>query len=103
MGKSAARPDSRADTGVARCDEQRRIRWASRRGMLELDLILGPFVERRYADLDERDRARYRALMACHDQQLWAWLLGRERPGDPELRQIVERVLDARRGALSDC
>ena len=102
MGESARGPDGRADRSVARRDEYRRMRWASRRGMLELDLILGPFVERRYAHLDARDRARYRALMACQDRQLLAWLLGREQPGDPELRQIVERVRDARPGAISD-
>ena len=114
MGESAPGSDSRAATGLlprdgfrderpdARRDEHRRMRWASRRGMLELDLILAPFVERSYPGLDGRDRARYRELMACQDQELWAWLLGREQPDDPELRQIVERVRGAQRSAVSD-
>ena len=56
-------------------EELKKMRWASRRGMLELDLILGPFMESRYAQLTDDDRARYRALMACEDQDLFAWLL----------------------------
>ena len=34
------------------------MRWAARRGMLELDLVLEPFVSERYAELDATDRAR---------------------------------------------
>ena len=30
-----------------------RMRWASRRGLLELDLLLGPFVEACYRELDD--------------------------------------------------
>lgn len=80
-------------------DEYRRMRWASRRGMLELDLLLGPFMDHCYGGLPERDRARYRALMGCEDQQLFAWFMGREEPADPELAAIVRRVLDCRRAA----
>ena len=40
-------------------EELNRMRWAARRGMLELDLVLEPFVTARYASLDERDRERY--------------------------------------------
>ena len=40
-------------------EEINRMRWASRRGMLELDLVLEPFVTARYAGLSERDRLRF--------------------------------------------
>jgi antitoxin CptB len=74
-------------------DEHKRMRWASRRGMLELDLLLGPFVENCYAQLTAADRSRYRELMQCEDQQLFAWFLGREIPDDQELASIVRRIL----------
>ena len=45
-----------------------RMRWAARRGMLELDLMLEPFVSARYAQLDETDRYRFQQLMLCEDQ-----------------------------------
>ena len=43
--------------------EINRMRWASRRGMLELDLVLEPFVTARYGLLDEVDRRRFQQLM----------------------------------------
>jgi antitoxin CptB len=74
-------------------DELKRMRWAARRGMLELDLVLEPFVNACYAALDEQDRGRFRRLMECEDQQLFAWFLRREQPEDEELTAIVEQVL----------
>ena len=74
--------------------EINRMRWASRRGMLELDLVLEPFVTARYRNLDEGDRERFRRLMACEDQELFAWFLRREQPDDEELAAIVRKVLE---------
>ena len=74
-----------------------RMRWASRRGMLELDLVLEPYVSNCYANLPEPDRERYRALMSCEDQQLFGWFLGRETPDDPELATMVLAILDFHR------
>jgi antitoxin CptB len=75
-------------------DEINRMRWASRRGMLELDLVLEPFVVARYASLDELDRLRFQQLMSCEDQDLFAWFMQRDRPEDEELRAIVSKVLE---------
>ncbi len=62
--------------------------------MLELDLVLEPFVRARYAALKSDDRRRFENLMRCEDQELYAWLLGREEPEDPEMRAIVGRILE---------
>ena len=80
-------------------DDRNRMLWASRRGMLELDLVLEPFARDCYARLDEADKARYRALVACEDQDLFAWFLRREVPEDEDLRLIVGRVLEHARAA----
>ena len=69
-----------------------RIRWASRRGMLELDLILGPFVEHCYRGLDDINRQRYIDLLDGEDSDLFSWFLGRGAPEDPELRCIVDQI-----------
>lgn len=74
-------------------EELNRVRWAARRGMLELDLVLEPFVAACYAGLAPDDRTRFQNLMRCEDQQLYAWLLQRERPEAPEERAIVDRIL----------
>jgi antitoxin CptB len=83
-----------AMAGTISDEELNRMRWASRRGMLELDLVLEPFVMQRYAGLDETDRLRFQQLMGCEDQDLFAWFLRRERPKDRELDAIVSKVLD---------
>ncbi|MCR8923301.1 succinate dehydrogenase assembly factor 2 [Dasania sp. GY-MA-18] len=73
--------------------EFNRITWASRRGMLELDLILVPFVEQRLRDLDEVDLQRYLDLLESEDNDLFAWFLGRGKPEDSELAIIVDKII----------
>ena len=73
-----------------------RLSWASRRGMLELDLMLLPFLEKIYPTLDEEDQRRYWRLLECEDQDLWGWLLKRKEPDDPELQKIIQIIRDTR-------
>lgn len=68
--------------------------WASRRGMLELDLILQPFVENTYDSLCEDDQLRFEALLEREDQQLFVWLMKREQPTDPDTQRIVQIIHD---------
>ena len=82
--------------------EINRMRWACRRGMLELDLVLEPFVNALYAELDERDRQRFQQLMICEDQDLFTWFMQREKPDDKELQAIVSKILKFARTAPAD-
>ena len=81
-------------SGTIPQEEINRMRWASRRGMLELDLVLEPFVVASYAGLDEQDRQRFQQLMTCEDQDLFAWFMQREQPQDEELSAIVSKILE---------
>jgi len=74
--------------------DYKRIYWGSRRGMLELDLVLMPFAERRVRELDAVDQQRYIRLLECEDTELFAWFLQRQRPQDLELAAIVDLVLE---------
>ncbi len=89
-------------SGMITDEEVNRMRWAARRGMLELDLVLEPFVTARYATLDEVARRRFQQLMTCEDQELFAWFLGREQPGDEEIAAIVSQVLEFTRTKPAD-
>ena len=64
--------------------EYKRIYWHSRRGMLELDLILMPFVEQHLRRLPEDDQQRYVALLEQEDTDMFRWFLrlsgGRRHP-----------------------
>jgi antitoxin CptB len=72
--------------------EVNRMRWAARRGMLELDLLLEPFVNEHYAGLSESDRATFERLMTCQDQDLFAYLMQRVQPEDAVLARMVEQI-----------
>ncbi|GAB6389185.1 FAD assembly factor SdhE [Stutzerimonas marianensis] len=74
--------------------ELNRLFWHSRRGMLELDVLLVPFVQEVYAQLDDEDRARYRKLLSCEDQDMFGWFMERSEPEDEDLRRIVRMILD---------
>ncbi|MEH6581933.1 MAG: succinate dehydrogenase assembly factor 2 [Halioglobus sp.] len=74
--------------------ELNRMRWAARRGMLELDLVLEPFVNARYQELSESDRLCFQQLMLCEDQDLFSWFLRREQPEEQELIGIVKQILE---------
>lgn len=74
--------------------EVQRVMWHSRRGMLELDLALGPFAKQEYAQLTAEDQAMYRKLLAEEDTDLFQWVLGASKPSDPELALIMQKILD---------
>lgn len=73
--------------------EHKRLIWHSRRGMLELDLLMLPFAKDTYPTLPEDDQARYRQLIECEDNDLFAWFMQRSRPEDPDLARIVDLIL----------
>lgn len=74
-------------------DDERRLIWRCRRGLKELDVIIGPFVEEHYQGLDAASRARFARLMECEDMDLFNWFLRQSQPADPELEQMVEYIL----------
>lgn len=74
--------------------EVKRLWWHSRRGMLELDVLLIPFVEEAYRTLPDEDKARYRKLVDCEDPDLYTWFMEHIQPDDPDLAKIVQIVLN---------
>lgn len=72
--------------------DQNRLRWAARRGMLELDLLFTAFLDHHGAELNEVQRRILARLLGCEDQELYAWLMGRTAAPDPELQAMVAWV-----------
>ena len=68
------------------------VKWASRRGMLELDLLLGPFVESQYPGLPERDQRRFQKLLTAEDQDLYEYLMGHRVPDDTDMAAAAHLV-----------
>ncbi len=65
--------------------------------MLELDLILAPFVENVYDSLTEDDQLRFEVLLECEDQTLFMWFMQREQPTDPNMQRILQIIRDSRK------
>lgn len=69
-----------------------RVRWACRRGMLELDVLFQPFVENHYEQLSAANKHIFVKLLEGEDPVLFAWFMGHETCSDPELAAMVIRV-----------
>ena len=62
-----------------------RLRWQSRRGLLELDRFFEPFFAGDLGAYDETTITALERLMDCQDLEMLDWLLGRSAPQDPQL------------------
>lgn len=71
-----------------------RLKWACRRGMLELDVLLLPFVEEAFKDLDESQKETFERLLTSDDPDLYAWFMGHQKCDDPELAAMVSRIVN---------
>lgn len=74
-------------------EDIRRLGWQSRRGMLELDVLLVPFVQEAFRTLEPEDQDRFVKLLDCEDQDLFVWFMQRATPEDPDLARIVNIIL----------
>jgi antitoxin CptB len=63
-------------------DRLNRIRWRSRRGMLENDLVLTRFLDRKGAAMSEDEVAMLDRLLDLPDNELWDLIAGRREPND---------------------
>ncbi|GGB35697.1 hypothetical protein GCM10011502_05960 [Oceanisphaera marina] len=62
--------------------------------MLELDVILGPFVEHEYDGLTDEHKVVFRRLLECDDPDLFAWFMGHQRSGNADFQAMVDYILE---------
>ena len=74
--------------------EFNRLRWRSRRGMLELDLLLLPFFDEVFAELESDEQQAFIKLLEQDDPDLWDWFSRKSESDDPELAALVQRILN---------
>lgn len=74
------------DTGVAVSAVEARLKMLRmrswRRGMKEMDLILGPFSDTGLADLDPDTLNLYERMLGENDQDLYLWVTGAQAAPD---------------------
>jgi len=69
-----------------------RLRWACRRGMLELDVLLGNFLEEAYLNLSTNEQILFEELLTNSDQDLFVWLTGRTQPNAANIAEMVVKI-----------
>jgi len=68
-----------------------RLRWRSRRGLLELELLLRPFIAERLPELERELLDQFERLLDCEDVDIHEWLLARN-PAPEEVRPVVSVI-----------
>ena len=68
-----------------------RLRWQSRRGLLELDIVLERFWARTGA-LEEKDARALERLLAMTDNDLLDCVMGRAEAPEAQLAPMVEKL-----------
>jgi succinate dehydrogenase flavin-adding protein (antitoxin of CptAB toxin-antitoxin module) len=68
-----------------------RLKWRSRRGLLELDLVFEKFWARG-SELTAAEMETLERLLAMPDNDLLDLVMGRQQTSDPGVRAVVEKL-----------
>ena len=72
---------------------KQKIFWHSRRGMLELDLLLVPFTREVFDDLTSDEQLLYQGLLQQEDQDLYALLMRSDQPESGKYKAVTSKIL----------
>ncbi len=74
-------------------EEKARIKWACRRGMLELDVVIMPFFEECFEELQEEEQREFVALLECDDPDLFTWIMGHGRSDNLAHASMIDKIV----------
>lgn len=66
--------------------------WRCRRGVRELDVLFGRYLEEEYDSLSAAQKAGFEKLLDQQDPVIMDWLFDRSQPSDPDLIEHVARL-----------
>ena len=89
--RASLNPESR----ILDPDVERRLRWRCRRGLLELDIVLGRFIEQRYLLMDDEQRVVFDELLDMPDTELWDLITDKKELAHAHHRQVLEWLKQA--------
>lgn len=75
--------------------QSKRLLWRCRRGLLELDIMLGKFVAQQYETLSDAHIQALDSLLAMPDNQFLDLLLGREMSRNERINQLLQVIRNA--------
>lgn len=71
------------------------LRWKSRRGMKELDVLLEFFFEKHSKTVSEGGWPQLEEFLKQEDDVLFDWISGRNLPSDPAVLKLIETLTHA--------
>ena len=78
-------------------EQLNRLRWrCTRRALLEMDILLGGFLDRCYAALTPEQAAAFAELADMEDLELWPLITGKRACSDPVQAEVVAMLRDVR-------
>ena len=92
INEEAARSTTNPQSSLLNPDALRRMQWRARRGLLELDLFLQPFVANHYASLNEAELLTFEALLDMPDNAWWDMMSGREIAENLAQQQLLKKI-----------
>ena len=78
------------------------LRWRCRRGMRELDVLLERYLQERYPSAPAAEQQAFVALLDAPDPQLFAYVVQREVPEDPEWAHVIAKLRNLESNAAAN-
>lgn len=75
--------------------EENRLRWACRRGMLELDILLGGFIDNGYYSLSEKEKFLFQDLLIEADQVLYDYFMKDIPLENENMANVIKKIRNA--------
>ena len=77
--------------------ELNRLRWrCTRRALLEMDILLGTFLEKEFQNLPPVQAAAFTILADMEDHDLWPLITGKKECADPVQEEVVSMLRNVR-------
>jgi antitoxin CptB len=77
-------------------DRLRKLRWQSRRGMKELDVLLEAFFIKQSESLLAGGWPQLESVLGQEDDVLFDWISGRNLPSDPSVLALLNYLTHAK-------
>lgn len=81
---------------MTQSDKIAEIKWACRRGMLELDFILDEFLAHGFKSLSSSQQDDFQTFLTNSDPDLYAWLMGFRQPEAENDIRMVKIIQDSK-------
>ncbi len=77
-------------------EKKSRILWRCRRGIKEMDIVLQDFIKNSYDELNNENKSAFSKLLEEQDLDILNWVLGKEKPEDKTLIEIIKKIRSSR-------